>query len=80
MNYLSFTGSSSDLYAQISGVGQISDAPVFGGFNTTAGGSIWWDVNGAFSITFLQDTKILAFGFYGTDIGDNNGHMTLWLR
>jgi hypothetical protein len=66
--------------ATLSGVGQIADNPVAtssGRFNTTPDGSKWWDVSGAFSIDFT--TPISAFGFYGTDVGDFLGRLTIAL-
>jgi PEP-CTERM motif len=73
---LSFAGSAgSTLQATLSGTGSISTDTSFGRFNTTAGGSKWWNVSGAFTINFL--TEISAFGFYGTDIGDFNGQVTI---
>ena len=75
---LSFTGSgSTTLTATLSGAGTITNNPAVGRFNTTTGGSRWWDVNGAFDIAF--GTAISAFGFYGTDIGDFDGQVTIAL-
>lgn len=52
-----------------------------GRFNTTEGGSQHWQVNsnvgGTFSISFSR--AISAFGFYGTDIGDFGGVLSLIL-
>jgi PEP-CTERM motif len=73
---LSFTGSGgSVLGATLSGAGAIVNTPANGRFNTTAGGSQWWQVSGAFTLNFA--TAISAFGFYGTDIGDFNGQVTV---
>lgn len=74
---LTFTGSTGNLTAQLTGAGQIENRTTAGRFNTSPGGSKWWDVNGAFVLTF--PTPIAAFGFYGTDIGDFNGQVTLSL-
>jgi len=47
-------------------------------YNTTAGGKNYLEVSAAtFTITFSR--AISAFGFYGTDIGDFNGQLTLHL-
>jgi PEP-CTERM motif len=73
---LSFAGSGgSTLSATLSGAGSISNNTSVGRFNTTAGGSKWWDVQGSFKIDF--GTAVSAFGFYGTDIGDFNGQVTI---
>ena len=75
---LSFTGSNAtSLGATLTGTGQISNNTSNGRWNTSPGGSKWWDVNGSFNIAF--NTAISAFGFYGTDIGDFNGQVTLSL-
>jgi len=84
---ISFPGSSGNITATINGVGNILDIPAStssaGRFNTTgaeaapAGGKVWVS-QGAFSISF--DTAISAFGFYGTDIGDFNGQVTVTLK
>jgi hypothetical protein len=79
---LSFTGSGGALAAELTGAGQITTIPDdpdtgVGRFNTTTGGSRWWDVSGDFTITF--GTAVSAFGFYGTDIGDFNGQITIKL-
>jgi hypothetical protein len=74
---LGFTGSGgTTLGATLTGSGSVADfAGSAGRFNTTAGGSKWWEVSGNFAISFA--TPISAFGFYGTDIGDFNGQVTL---
>lgn len=74
---LSFTGSGSALSAQLTGSGSISNNTGAGRFNTTPGGNRWWEVSGVFEINFA--TAISAFGFYGTDIGDFNGRLTIAL-
>jgi hypothetical protein len=76
---IAFPGSTGNITATITGQGEIRDTindPV-GRFNTTPGGSKWWDVSGTFQIDF--DAPIAAFGFYGTDIGDFNGQVTVAL-
>lgn len=80
---MAFTGSGgSTLNATLSGQGQVENRLAAGRFNTSPNvGSVastkWWDVLGNFSITF--NSPISAFGFYGTDIGDFNGQVTLAL-
>ena len=78
---LSFAGSTVSLAATLTGSGVVSnatrvdDTPNFGRFNTTLGGSNWWRASGSFTITFAS--AISAFGFYGTDIGDFDGTLTV---
>jgi PEP-CTERM motif len=73
---LTFAGSGgSTLAATLSGAGTVSNSSTAGRFNTTSGGSQWWTVSGAFTINFA--TAISAFGFYGTDIGDFDGQVTV---
>jgi hypothetical protein len=81
---LSFTGSAGNLGATITGGGSVFATPSSAGrFNTTGATAAptagkWWyvdDVGTEFKITF--DTAISAFGFYGTDIGDFNGQVTI---
>ena len=53
-----------------------------GRFNTTGAGTDaangqWWDADGSFTLTF--DKVISAFGFYGTDIGDLGGKLSITL-
>jgi hypothetical protein len=83
---LSFTGSAGNLGATITGGGSVFATPSTAGrFNTTGATAAptagkWWyvdDVGTDFKITF--DTAISAFGFYGTDIGDFNGQVTIKL-
>ena len=74
---MTFAGSAGNLSATLTGVGRVDDRTNNGRFNTTTGGSKWYDVSGAFNITF--GTAIAAFGFYGTDIGDFSGRITLSL-
>ena len=72
-----FAGSVGNITATITGDGSIDNDTGAGRFNTSTGGSQWWEVSGLFSINF--DTAISAFGFYGTDIGDFNGQITVAL-
>lgn len=72
-----FAGSVGNITATMTGAGSVVDSSSTGRFNTSAGGSQWWDISGSFSINF--DTAISAFGFYGTDIGDFNGQITVEL-
>jgi hypothetical protein len=81
---LTFSGSAGDIEATITGGGSVFQTPsIAGRFNTTGAtvGPVagkWWyvdDVGTDFKITF--DTPISAFGFYGTDIGDFNGQITI---
>lgn len=80
---LSFTGSgATSLQATLTGAGAIVSNPRVssaGRFNTTADGTKWWDVSGTFNIGFAAGNEISAFGFYGTDIGDFVGQVTVTL-
>lgn len=77
---VNFPGSSSGIVATLTGSGEIRGASLgcCGRFNTSPGGSKWWDVSGSFQLDF--SSPIAAFGFYGTDIGDFNGRVTVALR
>ena len=74
---ISFAGSSGSITATISGSGNIENNTGAGRFNTSAGGSQWWEVSGVFTIDF--STAVSAFGFFGTDIGDFSGQVTVAL-
>lgn len=77
---LSFTGSGvTPLLATLSGDGGIMNTSTVGRFDTTSGGGKWWDVSGTFNIDFAAGSEISAFGFYGTDIGDFDGRITVSL-
>lgn len=72
----------SSIGAQLTGSGSVQDTSVdpftgefLGRFNTTAGGTKWWETTGTFSLLFTN--AISAFGFYATDIGDFNGVLSL---
>lgn len=80
---LNFPGSSGSITATIVGTGLVennagaggSGGNLFGRFNTSPGGSQYWESGQTFSIDFSD--PIAAFGFYATDIGDVNGQVTL---
>ena len=81
---LNFALAGGNFAATLAGAGAIhNENPFAGRFNTTgasttaAAAGKWWDVQGAFSITFAS--AITAFGFYGTDIGDFNGQVIVTL-
>lgn len=74
---ISFPGSAGGITAEISGDGEVRPSAGSGRFNTTAGGSNYWNVSGVFQIDFSN--PISAFGFYGTDIGDFDGQITVSL-
>ena len=82
---LNFTGTSSTITATLTGEGQVYgvDPVSQGRFNTTGATAgptpgNWWDVAGLFQLDFSEG--ISAFGFYGTDIGDFSGQVTVALR
>jgi hypothetical protein len=76
---LSFTGSAGTLSATLSGQGSVFDVAGAGRFDTTPAPDPvrYWEVSGSFQLDFL--TPISAFGFYGTDIGDFAGNVTVAL-
>ena len=80
---IAFPGSSGNITATIGGSGIVFQSPSRAGrFNTTGASAApvagkWWQVSGTFDITF--DLAISAFGFYGTDIGDFGGRVTITL-
>lgn len=74
---IAFPGSTGSITATLSGSGGVANSTGAGRFNTTPLGRQWWEVSGTFDIAF--DQAISAFGFYGTDIGDFNGQITLAL-
>jgi len=76
---LTFTGSSGNILANLSGFGQIASNTAGGRFNTSSGGSQWWGPSGTFVIEFITEA-VAAFGFYGTDIGDFDGQIQVTLR
>jgi len=57
--------------------GNVSDDTVYGRFNTTPGGSLWWDTSSPVNIEFA--TPVSAFGFYATDLGDFGAKLTVTL-
>ena len=75
---LTFAGSTGSITANLNGSGAIGNNSSAGRFNTTSGGSKWWEVSGLFNITF--SSAVSAFGFYGTDIGDFSGRITVALE
>lgn len=74
---IGFPGSTGNITATLTGSGNVENQMGAGRFNTTPLGRQWWEVSGTFGIAF--DQAISAFGFYGTDIGDFNGQITLAL-
>ena len=86
---LSFPGSGGGgITGSLTGIGQVlqiaANTNNGGRYNTTGAdpststaGKVWV-AEDSFSITFNE--AISAFGFYGTDIGDFNGQVTLTLR
>jgi hypothetical protein len=72
---LSFDGSAGAITATLTGIGQIYSSDGAGRFATS--GVNLFEVVSDFQITF--DTPISAFGFYGTDIGDFAGQLTVTL-
>lgn len=76
---LNFAGSNGSITSSLSGSGFISRSLGSGRFNTSPGGSKYLEIDDqSFTITFSEG--ISAFGFYGTDIGDYSGQITLHLQ
>ena len=79
---IDFTASTGTIGATLSGDGVVRTAPQLGRFNTTTGGSKYWEVQsggtGSFSITF--NSAIAGFGFYATDVNDFGGSFKLILE
>ncbi len=78
-----FQGSAgTTIRADLATTGDVYQGQQSGRFNTTAGGLQHLRVNsdnaGTFTLTF--DKAISAFGFFGTDIGDFGGTLSLILR
>lgn len=66
------------------GTGSVVSSATSGRFNTTSGGTNYWRANetaaaGAI-LTLTFSTPIAAFGFYGTDVGDFGGALTIKIR
>lgn len=75
---LSFPGSTGAITATLSGGGSVITG---GGGRFPTSGTKLWNVEpgvGAFTILFSQ--PVSAFGFFGTDIGDFGGNITLALQ
>jgi len=74
---LSFTGSTGNITATLSGGGSDIDTAGSGRFATSGTQFVETSGGGDFTIDF--STAISAFGFYGTDIGDISGDLILTL-
>jgi len=77
---LSFPGSSGSITATLSGGGGVCPGSGPGGCGAgrfPTSGTHYWETTDAFTIGFSD--PISAFGFYGTDIGDFGGQLTLTL-
>lgn len=73
---LTFTGSAGTINGTLAGGGSINDIPFVGLF-ATSGVKYYDNQFSPFSVSFTS--PIAAFGFYGTDIGDVEGQLTLTL-
>ena len=83
---LTFPGSAGNITATLTGGGKVFESSDIvldsGRFNTTGAGAAlkagkWWEASGSFAIEF--SLAVSAFGFYGTDIGDFAGQVTVTL-
>lgn len=75
-NPLTFTGSAGSITGTLTGGTIASGANSFGRFPTSASNYLETS-SSAFQITFSE--AIAAFGFYGTDIGDFSGQLSIEL-
>lgn len=69
---------SAGVTATISGNGSVKTVPhgnTNGSGRYGTSGDNYWDVNSSFAITF--DNPVSAFGFFGIDIGDYDGQVTV---
>lgn len=66
------------------GSGSVVNGATSGRFNTTAAGTNYWKCNetaaGGNVLVLTFSPPISAFGFYGTDVGDFGGSLTLTVR
>lgn len=74
LNFPGSTGNITATQSTTSGSPYISDSSGAGRF-ATSGTNFLQEVTSGFSVSF--GSEIAAFGFYGTDIGDFNGQVTL---
>lgn len=75
---LTFPGSSGSITASLTGGGSVFTYAAAGRFATS--GNNWYNQDpGENPFTISFSSGISAFGFYGTDIGDFGGHITLTL-
>jgi hypothetical protein len=74
---LTFPGSSGSITATLNGTGQTNEVTSgtngFGRYPTS--GNMYWESGSQFLINF--SAPVAAFGFYGIDIGDFNGQLTV---
>lgn len=80
---VAFTGSAgSTITASLSTTGEVTQLEQSGRFNTTENGLQYLRVNSdsAGTLTMTFSKAISAFGFFGTDIGDFGGTLSLILR
>lgn len=74
---LSFPGSSGTLGATLTGNVSVVQTAGGGRFATSGSRYVQGSAGGGFTLAFSEGVS--AFGFYGTDIGDANGRLTLRL-
>ena len=66
--------------ATLTGTGEVMNSADAGRFNTTPSGSKYLRVGTGNQFTLSFSRAIAAFGFYGTDIGDFEGSLEVFLR
>jgi len=76
---ISFPGSTGSINATIQGTGKVNEVPVPTETNNVGrfpiSGDNYWETGDSFSIEF--SAPVAAFGFYGIDIGDFSGQVTV---
>lgn len=73
---LTFAGSAGDITASFTGAGEVQ-GPFSGVGRFATSGQRWYETSAGLSINF--SSEVAAFGFYGTDIGDFNGQLSVIL-
>ena len=76
---LTFQGSVGSITASLIGQGEVTQSNPQR-YNTSPGGSQYYDTGAGGDFNLVFSTGISAFGFYGTDIGDVSGNLRLLIN